>query len=630
MYIMRLRKEFLFVMVLSALFFAACDDDFLDRGPLTEITPDKFFKTERDLQIYVNGFYNFSRHGGGAGRFGSDDNTDNQLPGYYGSRSHNTRWNGETTVPSSGGGYSWGNIRGVNYFFSALGDIKNSSDANIRQYIGEAYFFRAWEYFKLLKQFGDLPWIDKPLKADINETALSRISRKTIVENMVKDLDKAIDMMKDGNAGEYSRVNKHIALAFKARVCLYEGTWEKYHSGSAFGVSGSDGSDFIRLARDAAKAIIDYGEYDLHADDGKKIKDYARFFAQTDYGSNKEILFWAKMDLDKGLFHSIPRYLTLGEGPQVTQEFVDDCLMMNGKAITESDSGYPGQGKGSYQVNLLDEGGKEVKDSSGNNLKVTRDSVLYNRDPRLVQNVFAMGDLTRIDMRGAPDFVLQTPLRGDYGIKQYTGYKLRKGANPKDDQYQSERGTQGTIIFRYAEVLLIYAEAQAELGNDAEAVAQIDKLRERVGMPKLSAVRPAGSNTLKEVRRERRVELLAEGFRQDDIFRWKAAGMYITGKRPHGIKYKGNAWLEALYTGNFKPIVDVSGARNPTALPKSKAPEDDELENSGAFDGHVSPYRQDLPSGYQFNEGRDYLRPINTQDITLSKGKLKQNPGYTN
>ena len=603
------------VVCTAALLFVcfACNDEFLERKPLTQLVAKDFFKTEQDLKFYVNSFYAYlpNHTGWNPGLFNGDSNSDNAIW----STSYNTMLNGERVVPASGGGYSWTNIRNVNYFFDKIGDFAKSTDSNVKQYIGEACFFRAWLYFGLLKQFGDLPWIDKVLPPKEDALALERISRKTIAENIIKDLDKAIANMSNGTVGASNRVNKHVALALKARVCLYEGTWEKYHSGTVFGVSGSDGTTFIEKARDAAKLVIDSKIYDLYkgATPGKIEGDeYYSLFNKTDYSGNKEVLFWAGNSTEQGMTHNMNRYISPGNGPQLTKSMVDSYLKKDGteptKAEKEAVGLYTPTGKPSY-------------------IKMHR--LIENRDPRLMQSVIHIGEKVVSNWPdGRPDTTLpHLWLDSGGNVTGRTGFPIKKGKNENYEQISGGNvGTVGAIIFRYAEILLIYAEAQAELGKNAEAMAAIDKLRERVGMAKLSAVMPAGSNVLSEVRRERRVELLCEGFRLDDLFRWKEMRL-IKGWRPKGIKYQGNADLEQYYSGTFKPIIDVTGKKGNNALPKL------EINKGGFFvdsNGFIDPYKNGLTNGYQFDENKDYLAPINQRDINLSKGKLKQNPGWKN
>ena len=658
--------------LLFVLTFASCDDDLLDTKPLTATSPSSFFKTAAHLKIYANRFYN-SLPGGsyGVGYYGGDRNTDNLLSS---SLPPSRLAVLSPTVPSGVGDYSWGDIRAVNYFFANIGDLASSTDADTKQYIGEVYFFRAWYYFGLLKQFGNLPWIDKPLKPNIKDLALARISRHTIVENIVKDLDKAIAKMRDGSVGEYNRLNKYCALQFKARVCLYEGTWEKHHAGTTFGVSGKDGSDFLAKARDAAKEIIDSGRYGLWKGvplleskyaayvkkdlSGKVIEsDYGRYeklFLQRDYSGNREVIFWKKLDSEKGLTltnHSL-RWGTAGS---LTKDFVGSFLMNNGKSLTE-------------EIGKLYQGDIGLLKPYPNRIWIMVDKFLLNRDPRLLQSVHHFGtfqewDKSKVDRRTAAQKATDLrkyPLDDTTPTHAYSTFYMhpnhdthpktfilqRKGYDADDELGQDSQSDApiGSIIFRYAEVLLIYAEAQAELGNDAEAKAQIDKLRERVGMPKLSVVTPTDpmkdsmkgestiSRTLYEVRRERRIELFAEGFRFDDMMRWRVAHL-MNGKRPKGIQWEKNTDLRAIWEKKDNRLL-----RYPHNTPDADITKDSRYDNARQYlpikdkkvdaQGFLDPYRLSAPAGYQFDKDVDYLKPIGKEAIALSQGKLKQNPGW--
>ena len=606
-----IKTKFNVVCYIALLFTCfACDDSFLDKGPLDQVAPSSFFKTKDDLGLYVNDYYRYlPSHGVGSwnpGLFDDDAGTDISIRG-----GASSIFNGSRTVPGSGGGYDWAKIRSTNYFFSILSkgdiDFTKSTDEDTKQYIGEAYFFRAWFYFDLLKQFGDLPWIDKPLKPDIKELALERISRKTIAENILKDLDKAIANMKDGTAGAYKRINKQIAMLFKARVALYEGTWERYHAreNTPFKVAGSDGRSFIEIARDEAKKIIDSNIYSLHKyNDDAEGAGYFKLFNRLDYSDNTGVLLWAKYDVNKGMVHNLNRYIKHGSGAQLTKQLVDSYLMQNGKTITESGSGYGGE-IGFYTPT----------DKSSNYEK--RFNLFKNRDPRLVQIVMHQGQVNQTQRPNRdPDLLYRRHSLG-------TGFVCIKGMRTEDSQsYTGNIGTLAAMSFRYAEVLLIYAEAQAELGNNTEAIAAIDKIRERAGMTKLSAHMPAGSNVLAEVRRERKVELALEGYRWDDIFRWAEAHK-LQGFQPKGVQFTNNPDLVKQYKKGYKAIIDVNGKRVDQGL------QQDEDQNILVdAQGFTMPYKNALENGYIFDKAIDYLKPINQRDINLSEGKLKQNPGW--
>jgi hypothetical protein len=200
-----------------------------------------------------------------------------------------------------------------------------------------------------------------------------------------------------------------------------------------------------------------------------------------------------------------------------------------------------------------------------------------------------------------------------------TGYHFRKGGSVLKSNYYANMDQLAYIYFRYAEVLLNYIEAKAELNEMGKATLtqndfdiSINKIRDRINMPHLNytsnIVDPNNPFTgeipwyLVEIRRERRIELALEGFRVDDIFRWAAADKLIKGKIFKGAKYQwyvDRGWYE---TDQIKQV-DNEGLLSPwynTAI--------------------------DQQGGYDFKLNRDYLYPIPSQEIALVK--YKQNPGW--
>lgn len=649
MYYLKNKINRIFIGVLF-LVLSACNDDFLETKPLTQVSPKTFFKTKSDLRIFTNQFYHrLPRHGSG-NLYWADGGSDN-VP------VNNARVRGESRVPASGGGYSWGDIRRTNYFLEKVKENGHdkSTDEDIKQYIGEAYFFRAWWYYSLLMQFGDLPWIDKTLKADIKELALPRISRKTIVENMVGDLDKAIANMKDGNAGAYSRLNKQVAKALKARICLYEGTWEKYHKNTSFGAKKPDGTyfdgtQFIQWAADTAKEIMDSGKYELYkGSDPSKIEgdEYFSLFNKLDYSGNKEIIFWAKASFDKGLGNSIAWHLGQAfGGSQLTKSFVDDYLMADGTKAPDAKKNATGffqpftpdglpssfvAGIPKTQATAALNGGWSEKRQQltfmSEYTKIL--NVVKGRDPRFFQSIFHLGTLKKTgNPAGIPKGKFGSEddvIHYNFGLEaQRTSYMLVKGLRPEWLQAEGGgHGNVGSILFRYAEILLIYAEAKAELGDAAAAKMAIDQLRERVGMAKLSTTMPSGSDVLKEVRRERRIELVGEGFRFYDLLRWRKAHEVFGEKRkkPYGVKWTGNTDLQARYKKDFQAIINIKGTKS------SKKTQDQTTQVKVNANGFVNAFPTTF-TGYNFDKDVDYLLPINNRDISLSEGKLKQNPGW--
>lgn len=566
-------KTKIYILLIFSIALFACED-YLDKYPLDAISSNQYWTTAQDLQLYVNQYYtrfpNDTRNDGNI----LDNNSDNLIETDFSSILAGTR-----TVPASGGGWSWGDIRNVNYFLNHYNTV-DAPWGSVKQYVGEAYFFRAYFYFNLLRNFGDLPWISTPLKPESEELFMVRTPRQTVMDSIVVDIDKAISYMNNKGEVSASRLNRQIAMLFKSRVCLFEGTWEKYHANTPFGVSSSDGSKYLSLARDAAKQLIEEELYDIYTT-GDPQKDYYRLFGQDDYGNNPEVMFWKKWDISLGMARWQPSIWGMGRG--ITKSLVDDYLCIDGQPITKSPL-YTGDD------NLLD--------------------VVKNRDPRLSQLIYLPGD--PLNIIGADTTLFANPdidLSGSYLC--VTGFQLKKYSNRwgdhlKENYYQSQIGS---IIFRYAEALLNYAEARAELGeiNQTDLDITINKLRDRVDMPHLELNNipndsdwdyPELSPVINEIRRERRVELACEGLRFSDLLRWRSHGI-IANNRPLGMKFSQSDFPDMVIGTNV--YLDQ--------------------------DGYIDPYQKSLPSGYGFKPDRDYLYPIPSIEFTLNNN-LSQNPGY--
>src|SRR5690606_1735428 len=178
--------------------------------------------------------------------FASDLSTDDVVP-----VEADARLRGSRVVPATGG-WNYAEIRNVNYFLENYEKAEEPFES-YKHFVGEAYFFRAFFYFSNLKAYGDLPWIDQTLNSDSPELYGRRIPRNEIVDLIIGDLDQSIALMDAGISYDRTRLNKEIALLFKSRVCLYEGTWEKYHQGTPFGVANAEPEKFLRLAVEAAE-----------------------------------------------------------------------------------------------------------------------------------------------------------------------------------------------------------------------------------------------------------------------------------------------------------------------------------------------------------------------------------------
>lgn len=591
-----MKKYSVLIIAASLLVFAGCKKNILDLSPQDNISDADYWKSASDLQLYCNGFYNsFPSYGGfnTIGIYGedADQGSDNMIA--FGA--YNGAMNGERTVPASGGGWAWGALRNINYFLGNYSKVKAAPET-INPFVGEAYFFRAYFYFGMLKTFGDLPWINKVL--NVNDTAIiygARLPRNVIADSILLDLDRAISLLPTKTKAQTMRINKEIAMALQSRVALYEGTWEKYHAGTAFGVAGSTGTKYLQKAVDVSDSLITSG---VHALDNVGVTDgYWKLFNQTSHSGSKEIMLWRAYSATgtPQVVHNWARYTQYGAARGLTKNLVDAYLCTDGKPISSSPL-YKGDD--------------------------TLVKLVTNRDPRLAQTIYIPDGKhyqTQGRPNGLPDLVFTVPAfdNSDNTMKPATGYQVYKGHITDFYQQNNQNvGTNALILIRYAEVLLNFAEAKAELGtiNQADLDKSINKLRQRVGMPALSLASittdpqwefPTLTPIINEIRRERRVELACEGYRKDDIFRWAAADELIVGWKPKGAKRL--QWMTNVTVKNF--------------LTNTAYPVD--------ANGYIEKFKNSAPlaNGYQFKVNRDYLSPLPTNELTLNPN-LKQNPGW--
>lgn len=555
----------------------ACNDDFLDRSPRDQVGAFDFLKTPTDLQAFVNQFYDNASFPS-SGSFGRDFDSDNAIW-----INVNTWLQGSRTLDNAGG-IPFGNVRAINYFFAnykAVGE-KFEFDA-YKQYVGEAHFFKALIYFDLLERYGDIQWYDRPLGTDSEELYRPRDPRTLVADNIIAHLDSAAMYLNEAKTDGASRVNKWMALLIQSRVALFEGTWEKYHAGTEFGVANADPDKYLNKAAEAALAVINSGLYEVYST-GNPTTDYYALFNQRDYASNSEVMFWKKYDneLGKGevAFRTQPNYE--GQFPyerSYTKSLADLYLDINGEPIATS---------------ALFKGYNTLADEA------------TDRDPRFYQTIATPDQPWRIHPDGRIEYYseLYAQLNTQATNNSPAGYLIRKGYDSRVIYHTPQYEETPSIVFRYAEALLNYAEAKAELGTltQADLDMSLNKLRDRVGMPPLEMANittdpnwnfPDLSPVINEIRRERRIELVSEGLRAFDIKRWAAADELIVGQRPKG-------FLAAQLAKNPYPV-DANG--------------------------FLDPYQNQIPNGYGFKLDRDYLDAIPKTQIELNPN-LTQNPGW--
>ena len=597
-------KKILSICLATSLAFTSCYD--LDREPEGVLSSAKPFKTVGEMSSYLDQFYQSApvaqglMAGGGGGIAGNDVNSDN-LAG----SSVNTRIAGSTSVSSASSLSQYTSIRNVNFFLNNLDNCDAIGSPNYNQAVGEAYYFRAWYYYQLLVNYGGVAWVDTPLNPDWEEMKLPRESRMVIADHILADLDQAISLLGTKNNSASFRVNKDVARAFKSRVALFEGTWEKYHKAANdpfFDTAVTDAkiNDYLTQAANAAKEVMDRGVWKIY-NTGKPLNDYRVIFQTTDLSNNPEILWFKKYDGDE-IGNSVNRYLNTGGGNVgVTASLVDDYLTIDGRPYVGNER-------------------FEAKKTWGTELLPTV------RDPRLAQTVATPGQVLRPDQ---PAGYTIPPLTASWSCT--TGYSLLKHVQidytgSLDAEY---KGATPAIQVRYADVLLNYAEALAELGGAANAtkiIEAIQPLRDRVGMPAMDFDREYNTDPeypfahldkyIQAVRRERRVETACEGRRLEDILRWAAAGDVFVGKWHQG----------ALYIGS-----DLETQEEYSGL-KYDQPSGNTLYltgNPGDPYRYINPVNKAAyPNGWQFNLNRDYLLPIQERMIIITDGIWTQNPGW--
>lgn len=572
-------KYFNIILLCSSfLMIFGCSEDFLDRRPLDRVGQSDYFQTPEDLETYINQFYNNASFPT-VPSYGLDYDSDNAV-----AKNFNAILAGTRTLDGAGG-IGFGRVRNINYFFDNYHSVKeNHTLDEYRQYLGEAHFFRAISYYDLLQRWGDIQWFSSVQGTESDELYRNRDPRNFVADKIIADLDTAALYLQTAKTDGVTRINKWIALLMQSRVALYEGTWEKYHNGTPFGVANPQPEKYFNKAVEAASQVMESGLYELYSTGSPEVDYYDLFSTHRDYSGNSEVLFWKRFDneLGKGEAAFRTEVNFRGRTPNehsVTKELADYYLSADGLPIS---------------VSPLFQGHQTLVDEA------------TDRDPRFYQTI------------GVPGYPWVTTSAGEVtnydalynilnqGIEQNSpsGYVVRKGYDTREIYQVPQYEETPEIIYRYAEVLLNFAEAKAELGNitQADLDKSINKLRERVGMPPLVlgdiAIDPAWefpdlSPIINEVRRERRVELALEGFRFDDIMRWAAADELIVGKRPRGFRA--------------------------AQVDENPYPVDEE--------GFLDPYRESLPNGYGFKTNRDYLNAIPKNQMELNPN-LVQNPGW--
>lgn len=539
---------------------------------------------------------------------------------------YTTAYSAETSTS-----WGWGNLRTVNYFIDGI----HSEDCTVSQadkdhYEGLARWFRAKFYFDKLFTYGGVPWFDHCLKNDeLDEMYKNRDSRDVIISHIIDDLDFAAEHIRTTSSKGNTRISKNAAYALKSRACLYEASWRKYHNEET---AEWTAAKLYRLAADAAKVIMDDPLVNLNTTvcddayltDNPSLGAYRSLFYSKNIITDEVILgVQASLaDLVTGDANWYWNSATYGSCACLSRAFIFTYLCTDGTRFTD---------KTAYKaINFINE--------------------FNGRDARLAQTV--KGPHYQIAGGGWRD--RRPNIVDGVAVTGYQPIKFVEDATAKNGTSKNENSQP---IIRYAEVLLNYAEAKAELGEltDAEWAATIGALRLRAGFqdkPGVTSSKPTSvdpylketfypdiSNpVILEIRRERAIELVYEGFRADDLKRWKE------GKNFERVPWTGIhvPSLNAQFavndddTKDFYVTYDAYGdvpsyAQNKYVQVYQDSDPEQGLRLDANPDGGYDLRYEVIVKRKWYDDDRQYLYPIPAEVIREYTNRgytLTQNPGW--
>ena len=553
--------------------FTSCD--LLNNDPYDSFTKSNFFTSETNVEMYTNYFYNeFSAYGtgGASGDFYFNTLNDNQAVTGL------STW-GFKNVPASDGTWSacYTEIRRANILLENIDAVPFQKEADKQYYIALARLYRGWQHFCLVRKFGDCYWVDKTLtKADEDILYGPRQNRNLVMDNLVADINFAVENMGTKNADSRTAYNVHVANAIKSRVCLFEGTYAKYHL-----KDNARAEKYLNEAIAASEALITAGQFKLTPG----AEGYRANYNSLDLAGNTEMIMYKKYVVGL-LYHA-------------TQDYCCGSTQTNGLS------------KSAFNAYLLKDGtladpnddhgvlGTEGYDAG----KPVIYHLLEARDPRLAQQIdgylgYVGNGRKRYEGMPGQETVAENTVSTGYGITKFdepvTPGKFRQATNGNE--------TDGPI-FWLAEIVLNAAEAYAELGNQAQAKNYVDMLRTRAGMEGLKLNNDPANNMgvsdlIWEVRRERRVELMFDlNDRYWSLIRWHQLDKLDTQKYPEQTQ---GAWIEEGWPIELGSVTLTNGTY-----------------------GYIECRTKD----HRVFEEKHYLAPIPSGQATLNP-QIGQNPGW--
>ena len=561
-----MKHKIYYLVILLALVFTGCKKDFLTQLPLDQLTDETFWTNENNVRTFAFGFYApyfvgyGSSYSGGVyfSRQTLNDDFAPAAPDPF-----------PVNVPTSGGGWDFSMVRKENIFIDRVKTVPMSAEA-IDHWTGVGRFFRGMEYAALVNKFGDVPYFSKPLAENSSELYKPRDSRILVMDSVLADFQFAAEHVRvtDASTGPQGLiVNRSVVLAFMSRIFLFEGTWQKYHNGDP-----AKATEYLTAAKWAADEVITKGGYSLGS-------NYRALFSSLDLSGNHEMIMYRAYETAK-LTHTILSNNNKASQPGASKNLIDSYLCTDGLPIS---------------LSPLYKGDTSIQD------------VMADRDPRITET-----------------FETQLRLPGivaNYGTSGYVSHKFLNDDLKDATEGTLDLNTTDAPIIRLGEVLINYAEAAAELGQitQEDLDISINKLRARagIGLPPLEVIGglpavnatvyddpkrdPEVPSLIWEIRRERRVELIFEGFRLDDLRRW---GKLTYSDTQANSDINRGAWIKK------------------SAYPKTSA------KIEGGVEGYIipSPTTQRI-----FSDPKVYLSALPVDQITLYKdngSELTQNPGW--
>ena len=585
-----MKKYYLYVVVLYTTFLFSCS---LNEEPQASASKDVVFGSENGLELYSYSFYNILPDAGAFHRgdamsdYGAVFNFDDFLKegGYTPEKSSGWEWE------------DWKELRNINYFLE--NNQKGEVPEDVRNhYNGLARLFRAYFYYQKVVRFGDVPWIDEPMSIDDERLYAPRDSRTLVMEQVLEDLNFACSNIQT-TATDGSVVTKWVAYALKSRICLFEGTFRKYHTELGLPETAND---WLKEAASVAETVMTESGYSIYTGNGGDLSYRALF--TSDEPVNEEVLMADISSKNLAVLNDANWYWTSGTyGPRLSliRTFVNTFLTLDGTPFTD----VPGYETMSFYEEC------------------------QNRDKRLSQIIRTPG--YKRDGKPAPP---------NFNGYTYTGYHPIKFSLDPTSYDDGKLNTNAMPLFRFAEVLLNYAEAKAELGTltDKDWANTIGKLRARAGITGGLTAKPDKIDSyfqqsyfpfvtdpvILEIRRERSIELALEGFRFTDIKRWKRGELMTM--RWTGIYVPALNTQIDLDKDGTTDVLFYQGEK-PSGLPASCTPVNvgagSQQGLTNGTSGHLTWSDNDPRKWYE--DGRQYYYPIPASALQKND-KLGQNP----